>query len=116
MEERVKTRDVDAVSALKACSKAVFYSIHRRMDSIEETMETTGNRLTGVEDTTKLLLQQSSTIIGLLRHLTVGGAAATAAAAAAPPEDLGQEGEFCFPFLLVLLSSYHLSTNSLFSL
>lgn len=99
----MKTREVDAVSALEASSKAAFYSIHRRMDGIEATMATDSKRLTGVENTSKILLQQNSTIIALLRQLTGGGAAA--ATAAAPLEDLVvREGEFCFPFLFLLLS------------
>jgi len=101
----VKTRDVDAVSALEEASKGAFFSIHRRMDGIEATMEATSKRLTGVEDTNKLILSQNSTIIGLLRQLTGGGAAATAAAAAAAalPEDLGRDGEFCFLFVVVIV-------------
>ena len=72
------------------------------MDGIEATMATDSKRLTGVEDTAKVLLQQNSTIIALLRQLTGGGGAATAA----PLEDLVREGEFCFPFLFLLLSSH----------
>ena len=71
------------------------------MDGIEATMATDSKRLTGVENTSKILLQQNSTIIALLRQLTGGGAAA---ATAAPLEDLVREGEFCFPFLFLLLS------------
>jgi len=92
-----------------------FQSIAGWMVLAEATMETTSKRLTGVENTNKLILAQNSTIIGLLRQLTGGGAAATAAAtSAALPEDLGRDGEFSFPFFCCHCRR-HLSTNSLFS-
>jgi archaellum component FlaC len=99
VEERVKTRDVDAVSALEEGSKAAFYSIQRRMDGIEDTMATNSQRLSRLEESNKILVasnqqlvEQNKTVISLLQQQLTGRlpAAATAATTAAP------EGEFLF--------------------
>jgi hypothetical protein len=93
VDERVKTRDIEAVSTLEASSKAAFYSIHRRMDSIEDKMATDSQRLSEVEVTQQTILEQQQTILGLVQELVGrGGPAATAATAGAG------RGKFCFSF------------------
>jgi hypothetical protein len=89
----VKTRDVDAVSALENSSRAAFYGIHRRLDGIEETMMTDSQRLSRVEASNKALVlsnqqlvAQNSSILSLLQEMN----GRRPAAAPAP------EGEFCF--------------------
>jgi hypothetical protein len=102
VDEKIKSRDVDEVSALEAASKGAFYSIHRRMDGIETTMASNSARLAKVERTNQTLLEQNSTMLGMLQQLTGRSgdqsAAPAPAAAAAPP----REGESFFVFNLSL--------------